>query len=737
LATTTTDPIDHKTGDEESEIDLREYIGIILDGWPWILALAIFGLLIATYFAWKTPPVYQATSLMRVEQSQNMAPQAFMEQQISGGSSAIKAVSAEAAVLRSRSVVGDAVDDLHLRVSAQPVYLPVLGEPIARYVTAAMRGSLDMPFLSGYAWGNESANVTRIQLPDHVQSASFGLVAGKGDEYTLTDDDGNAILKGKVGVTTSGTLRGIGDIKIFVESINARPDTHFRVNYVPRAAAIGRLQSRLTIVEQPQGSGLLNLTYHGPSPRVAERQLDAIMSAYLQQNVEKQSEQAQRRLDFLKKQLPDLREERDVAEDKLRDYQTESGTLDLSTEAQAIFQRLTNIDQQMAQIELQRQELLQEYTQQAPQVIAAGEKRAGLQRQREELQAQLKTLPKAESRLLELRRDVEVNNQLYTQLLNTSQGLEITKAGITGVSHIVDSAYASNGKVAPQRGLWLVIGLLAGIVAAVLLVLTRALLRVTVDDPNEVESKYGLPVYATVPFSSSEMAMNRRADGVNLLAVQKPDDPTIESIRSLRTSLQFAMIEGNTKYIAITGPTPACGKSFIAANTAALVAHAGARVLLIDSDLRRGQLFRTFGLEQGPGFSEVLSGDVDVESAIQKTDVDNLDVLTTGKRPPNPAELLISRHFEEMKTKLDKKYDYVLFDLPPVLNVTDANIVANHVAATFLVVRSEHSTGHEVDQAIRRMNRDEIKLTGAIFNGLKVNRRRYGYSKYGYYAYQY
>lgn len=737
MATTTTDPIDHKTGDEESEIDLREYIGIILDGWPWILALAIFGLLIATYFAWKAPPVYQATSLMRVEQSQNMAPQAFMEQQISGGSSAIKAVSAEAAVLRSRSVVGDAVDDLHLRVSAQPVYLPVLGEPIARYVTAAMRGSLDMPFLSGYAWGNESANVTRIQLPEQVQSASFGLVAGEGDEYTLTDGDGNAILRGKVGVTASGTLRGVGDIKIFVESIRATPGTHFRVHYVPRAAAIGRLQSRLTIVEQPQGSGLLNLTYQGPSPRIAERQLDAIMSAYLQQNVERQSEQAQRRLDFLKKQLPDLREERDVAEDKLRDYQTESGTLDLSAEAQSIFQRLTNIDQQMAQIELQRQELLQEYTQQAPQVIAAGEKRAGLKRQREELQEQLKTLPKAESRLLELRRDVEVNNQLYTQLLNTSQGLEITKAGITGVSHIVDSAYASNGKVAPQRGLWLVIGLLAGIVAAVLLVLTRALLRVTVDDPNEIESKYGLPVYATVPFSSSEMAMNRRADGVNLLAVQKPDDPTIESIRSLRTSLQFAMIEGNTKYIAITGPTPACGKSFIAANTAALIAHAGACVLLIDSDLRRGQLFRTFGLEQGSGFSEVLSGDVDVESAIQKTDVDNLDVLTTGKRPPNPAELLISRHFEEMKTSLESRYDYVIFDLPPVLNVTDANIVANHVAATFLVVRSEHSTGHEVDQAIRRMHRDDLKLTGAIFNGLKVNRRRYGYSKYGYYAYQY
>lgn len=737
MATVDAHDASQRRDDDEKEIDLREYIGIVLDGWPWIATCAVLGLLIATYFAWKTPPVYQATSLMRVEQSQNMAPQAFMEQQLTGGSSNLKAVSAEAAVIRSRSVVGDAVDDLHLRVRAAPDYFPVIGEPIARFVTANFKGRFDIPFASGYAWGNESVNVTRIEMPDAVNSASFQLVANGENQFTLYNRDGQQVLKGRVGTTASGQAPGIGPIKIFVEALQARAGTHFTVRYVPRPAAIGSLQSKLTIVEQPQGSGLLNLTLQGSSPAEAERQLDAVMTSYIQQNVEKQSEQAQRRLDFLKEQLPQLKEERDLAENKLRDYQTESGTLDLSAEANSVFQRLTNLDQQIAQTELQRQELMQEYTQRAPQVQAANDKRASLVRQRNELQQQLKTLPKAESQLLQLRRDVEVNNQLYTQLLNTSQGLEITKAGITGVSHIVDSAYASNGKIAPKRRLWLLIGLLAGIVAAILLILTRALLRVTVDDPTEIESKYGLPVYATVPFSSWEGTIKRRKRGFNLLAVHRPDDPTVESIRSLRTSLQFAMIEGDTKYIAITGPTPACGKSFIAANTAALIAQAGARVLLIDSDLRRGQLFRTFGLEQGPGFSEVLSGDITVDSAIQKSEVDNLDVLTTGKRPPNPAELLISRHFDEMKTQLENKYDYVLFDLPPVLNVTDANIVANHVAATFLVVRSEHSTGHEVDQAIRRMHRDDLKLTGAIFNGLKVNRRRYGYSKYGYYAYQY
>ena len=730
-------PTDERNADEEKEIDLREYIGTILDGWPWILLFAIIGLLLATYFAWKAPNVYQATSLMRVEQSQNMAPQAFMEQQMASSGSALKAVSAEAAVLRSRSVISDAVDELHLRVRAAPDYFPLIGEPIARFVSANFGGTLSVPLVDGYAWGNESVNVTRIEMPAEVKSAAFKLVAGEGGQYTLRTPEGDRVLQGRVGTTATGNLHGVGTVRLFVESLNAQPGTYFSVSYVPHPSAVAGLQSRLSIVEQPQGSGLLNLTLTASSSAEAERRLDAVMASYIEQNVEKQSEQAQRRLDFLKEQLPELREQRDQAETKLRAYQTESGTLDLGAEAQSIFQRLTNIDQQIAQTELQRQELLQEYTPRAPQVQAANEKRQSLVRQRNELQEQLKTLPQAESQLLQLRRDVEVNNQLYTQLLNTSQGLEITKAGITGISHIVDSAYASGGKVAPKRGMMMLIGILAGIVAAILILLTRALLRVTVDDPDEIESKHGLPVYATVPYSSWEHTIKRRKRDFNLLAVHKPDEPTVESIRSLRTSLQFAMIEGDTKFIAITGPTPACGKSFIASNTAALIAQTGSRVLLVDSDLRRGQLFRAFNVEQTPGFSEVLSGDAAVKDVIQPSKVDNLDVLVTGKRPPNPAELLISRHFNEMKAQLENEYDYVLFDLPPVLNVTDANIVANHVAATFLVVRSEHSTGHEVDQAIRRMHRDEIKLTGAIFNGLKIHRRRYGYSKYGYYAYQY
>lgn len=727
---------DAETQSDDAEIDLREYLGIIIDGWRWIALAAFIGFILAAYYAWRQPPVYSADSLMQVEVSKNMAPTAFMGGEGSGQTQAL--VSAEAAIIKSRSVIGKAVQSRHLNVSVSPVYFPILGEAIARFRSAHFDGVWAPPFGNSYAWGNEKANVTRVELPPSVTSASFILVAGESGAYSLRTQDGHNFLKGHVGRTESAVMPGTGSISIFVKTLKALSGTEFGVRAMSMPAAIGSLRGRLNVSEKPAGSGLLDLTMLAPAPNVAELQLNAIMSAYLEQSVERQSEQAQRRLTFLQKQLPQLKKERDDAQAKLADYQSKTGTLDLSAQASAVLNQLTNLDQQIATVDLDRQQLLQEYTSNAPQVQAANNKKSALISRREKLQAQLKTLPKNESKFLELRRNVEVNDQLYTAMLNTAQGLQVSKAGITGITHIIDEAYSGGGAVAPNRQIICLVGLFAGLFVGLLFVLAWALLRRTIDDPDVIERDYGLPVYATVPFSSVEAGhasnSERRA---HLLAVDNPEDTAVESLRSFRTSLQFALIEGGTKCIGITGPTPACGKSFIAANVSTLLAQAGKRVLLVDGDLRRGMLYKAFGVEQSSGLSDVLSGHMSAAEATKRSGVDGLELITTGKRPPNPAELLLTQRFADLKTEVDGDYDYVLFDLPPLLNVTDASIVASHLAATFLVVRSDHSTSSEVQQSIKRMNRDGLRLNGAIFNGLRLDRHRHGYGKYGYYSYKY
>lgn len=556
---------------EDREIDLREYLGIIADGWRWIVVAAVIGLVIAVYFAWKEAPSYQAASLMRVQQqSGSMAPSSFMQQAASSavGGGGFEVVTAEAAIVHSRSVIERAVDKQNLQIRTSPEYFPVIGEPIARFFAATIGKGPTPIGLSSYAWGDDSANVSKIQLPSNVDSASFVLVAEGGNRYRLENTDGQTILKGRTGKTVTGRAPKLGPIKLFVESIDAPQNTHFKVSYVSKAAAIGNVQGRLEATENPPGSGLLQLKYTADSPDMAEKQLNAIMSAYLQQSVEQQSHQAQQRLKFLEKQLPKLRQQRDEAQTKLAQYQKKSGMLDLSSQANALLNQLTNLDKQLAQVKIERQQLLQEYTPKHPKVKAANQKMATLEHRRDQLQSQFRGLPEDETKLLKLRRDAEVSDNLYTTLLNSAQGLKVSKAGITGSTYIIDSAYAPHGKVAPRRLLIGIIGVLAGLLVGALVVLARALLRTTVGDPDQVEKQFGLPVYATVPYTRKEAAEKRNKGRRHLLAIDEPEDTAVESLRSFRTSLQFAMIEGQPKYIGITGPTPGCGKSFISGNTA-------------------------------------------------------------------------------------------------------------------------------------------------------------------------
>ena len=725
----------------DREIDLREYLGILADGWLWIAGAAVIGLVLAAYLAWSQAPHYEATALMRVEGSgQNMAPGAFngMGGGLSGGGlGSLNVVSAEGAILKSRSVLSDAVEAANLDIRVQPEFFPLIGEPIARLNTAFSSGVWSPPFGGGYAWGNESADVTRIVLPAETQSAQFTLVSGKQGNYKLVTTAGRTFLQGHIGQSEQADMPGVGQIRLFVRSITAAPGTRFQVRSLEKPAAVASLQGRFTAEEQPQGSGLLNLSLTADSPAAAEDQLNAIMNAYLEQSVSHESKQAEKRLSFLESQLPELREQRNEAQSKLAQYQSETGTLDLGAQGQSVLSRLTNLDQQIAEVDIERQQLLQEYTSKAPQIQAANEKKATLEARRDELQKELRSLPSGQSRFLELKREAEVRGQIYTEMRNTAQGLKVSKAGVTGNTYIIDNAYSGGDIVSPKRFVMHLAGLLIGAVLGALLVLTRAMLRTTIDDPADIESRLGLPVYATIPFSKAAEGRRGQRGPDSLMVRAAPDDPAVESLRSLRTSLEFALMGAGSKMLAITGPTPACGKSFVSGNLAVLAAQTGARVLLIDADLRRGGLFRRFGVQQAPGLSEVLAGEASADAATQASGVANLDIWATGKLPPNPAELLLSPRFAEIKEQLGDQYDYVIFDLPPVLNVTDATIIANHMPGIFLVVRSEHSTMDEVQQAVQRLKQNGLKTTGVIFNGLDPTRKRYRQGQFSHYGYRY
>jgi tyrosine-protein kinase Etk/Wzc len=180
----------------------------------------------------------------------------------------------------------------------------------------------------------------------------------------------------------------------------------------------------------------------------------------------------------------------------------------------------------------------------------------------------------------------------------------------------------------------------------------------------------------------------------------------------------------------VIGPTPSAGKSFVAANLAILHAEIGSKVVLIDADMRRGHLASLFSESNRGGLSEVLSERMALRSALRPTSIDGLTFLSCGVRPENPAALLMKPRFKEVLERLGSQFDLVIIDTPPFLAVTDASIIASEAGASLLVLRSGMQSEQEIADTVKKMERAEGRIAGAVFNGIPLRRstRNYGYA---------
>jgi tyrosine-protein kinase Etk/Wzc len=326
-------------------------------------------------------------------------------------------------------------------------------------------------------------------------------------------------------------------------------------------------------------------------------------------------------------------------------------------------------------------------------------------------------------------------------LLNTVQELSIAKAGTIGNVRILDKAEVLGGPVKPKRRRMVIIATLLGFMLGVGIVWLRNALRRGVENPDELE-KIGLPVYASVPLSEVQQKLDRQRkrkssetdETYPLLAVNAANDPAMEAIRSLRTSMHFAMLESEENILMVTGPAQNVGKSFITSNLAAVYAESGKKVLLIDADMRKGYMEELFHREDVRGLSEYLSKQMTRDEAIQPVVLPGLDFISCGTTPPNPSELLMLPEFNELIEWGSKEYDLVIIDSPPILSVTDATLIGRRAGINMLVAKHEITTTKELLATMRRCQQSGVEVKGCILNG--VVHRAAGYYGYGHYAYQ-
>jgi tyrosine-protein kinase Etk/Wzc len=517
-----------------------------------------------------------------------------------------------------------------------------------------------------------------------------------------------------------------------------------QVFWVQRGSFIGNIQSlqgRLSVAERGEWSGILSVSVQGTDPVSVEKQVNEIANVYVRQNVERRSEEAAKTLRFLDEQLPLVRQDMEAAELALNSYRLEKGSIDLPSETQTILQTIVSIEAQLNKISQEREKVRLAFTELHPTVVALDRQGEGLKNELAELNSQVRDLPSTQQELLSLIRDVEVNAELYTSLLSTSQELRVVKAGTVGNVRVIDYAVTPTTPVKPNRSRIMLLSLLIGGFVGVATAFAKKALRSGVEDPDVIERHVSIPVYATISHSRRQERLfrNLKAEKAEraILAVDKPDDSAIESLRNLRTALHFGMLNVKNNCIMIAGPSPGVGKSFVSVNLGVVLASNEKKVLLIDGDLRRGHLNEYLGIERENGLSEFISGKIPADEALHQTTVPGLTLVPTGALPPNPAELLLHHRFSDLLVALMPRYDHVIIDSPPILAVTDAAIIGQMVGGTLMVLKAGAHPMGEIELAVKRLKQSDVNLRGILFNDLKASSSRYGAGKYNYqYAYK-
>jgi len=737
--------VNYLPSQDDDEIDLGELLATLVDS-KWLIAVITLVILtVGTAYSFLGKPIYELDAMLQVEENTPSLGALEPVADLMGGKVPMMA---EIELIKSRMIIRAAVKNLNLEIIAKPKYFPVIGEAIARrfqQIDEDEEFSSPLFGQSDYAWGGESIQVDTFTVPPNWLGKELILIAGEQGHYRLMDED-ELVLEGEVGKLASKQLEDTQQpVTLFVSLLKSRPDTQFIVMRNAEGDAISALQETLTAVEKGKDTGILELTMESTNPDFAVQILNEVANIYVRQNVEQKSAEAQKTLEFLDKQLPMLKEQLEKATNDLNEYRTRHGSIDLDLETQGVLKGVVEIQTQITLLQQKRDELRQKFTESHPSVVAIDKQIARLQGQMNSNDKKIEVLPETQQVILRLARDVQVNTELYTTLLNNTQTLRVSKAGTVGNVRIIDYAVLPTEPIKPKKALIVAVSFILGLILGIVWVFIRKSLHRGVEDPDLIEKQLNIPVYATIPHSAQQEKIDiklkkthkRHDNELSILALENNDDLAIESLRSLRTTLHFAFLEAQNNIIMITGPSPGVGKSFVSINLATVLADAGKKILLIDGDLRKGIINKSLGVSREQGLSEFISNTITLDVAIHKIPMANFDFIATGSIPPNPSELLLHERFGIFLESISKHYDHVIIDSPPILAVTDATIIGRMASVTLMVIRAGQHPMRELEQSTKRMLQAGVDIKGIVFNDVPKSSSSYGYGKYVYqYSYQ-
>ncbi|WP_312751118.1 polysaccharide biosynthesis tyrosine autokinase [Psychrobacter sanguinis] len=732
---------------KDDEIDLIALLLVLLRGWKTILTCALLGLVLGVTYSRYVQPTYQSDALLQIdEKSKGIAALGTNISELVGESTS--AAETERELINSRMVLEPVVDKLHLDIKTSNPKIGTL-DRIAQSTIPTQTSTEEGVFLET---PNGLVHISNFEVPRAYENKSFTInKTDSGFELTIENNGIAELYKGNIGTATVITTPE-GNINVMVDSLPLKGQP-ISLTKLSKPSAIDSLARSLAVTERGKQTGIVQLTLTGEDQQQVSRVLANVVQSYVDQNLARGSQQTTTTIKFMESQIPQLKKKLEQSEEAFNKFREQYGTIDVTKEAEILLNESAQIDRQLSELKLKQAELLTYYTAEHPLVIQINDQLAVLNNRRQEIKETVTRMPETQREFLQLSQDMDINREIYLTMLKNYEQLKIARAGEIGYVRVVDMPINTFNPIAPRKIIIWGISLIFGTLIGSLLVLVKSLLRNTVKDPERLEEKTGVPVIATIPRSKTAInLMKNNKNSRRLLAMVDHDGLSYEGIKSLRTSLMFAMppvskvasIFGELereeatkkgKIIVISGEAPGIGKSFISSNLAETFSQLNKKVLIIDGDMRRGELHKIFTINQSNGLGDYLTEtDATLANFIHPTSFEFIDFMPRGKHPHNPASLLSTDKFSNMLIQLVSIYDYIIIDTPPVLAVSDAIITAQYADKVLMVTRYNHSIEGQLTYAIKQMNKANVTVDGIVLNDMVQGIT----SKYSYhYSYAY
>lgn len=567
---------------------------------------------------------------------------------------------------------------------------------------------------------------------------------------------------------------------------------HFKLFGDKRNIFENFIQSKLNIVQLEKDTSLIKISFEDTIPARANLYVDALTKSFIDYSIESKNTQNNKTLNFIIKELTNIKKDLKVSERKLELHQVSKNIVKPSDQAALYIRNLSDIEIEISEnnlrqkliknlisfiktnykldsiapsvarlndqntldlitklqnMQIREEELSLDYTNEYPQLKTIrkqittirqqieynlkslhqniGYENTNLLQRKSSYENDMKKLPSKERELVNIKRNYEVKSKMYEYLLKKKAENNIIQLSTFSDYQIIDNAYNSNIPIKPKRSLILFLSIFMGLTIGTLLALLRHTRNRFIRDKQDLEKMTSLPIYGSIPYFKQKKH--------SISVTKDAKSPYTESFRTLRTNLQFINEKNTSTSILITSTIAGEGKSTSAANLAVILEMAKYKTVIVNFDLRKPTLHKFFSVHNDKGVSTYLSGRDTIDEIISPTEFANLDIISSGPIPADPAELVLSKELPQLFNELKKRYEYVIIDTAPIGIISDTKTLMQYSDLNLIIIREDYAKKEFITTLEDMIQKHNFKNIGLILNASKAKGGEYGYG----YSYEY